>query len=162
MSNKNLMKKNILLILIISLISCGTSKVVRESEKNLKGNWILNKVSSTVVGELKIKILGNSTRDCFIGSRWEFIPNNHTGFYILSGNRCALDENYFKFSIDEVNKTLGSYDFLLKPTDKRGNSESNKGYRLELTSLNQTTMTLKNTVNFEGKPMTLTFNFTKQ
>lgn len=156
------MKKILLLVLILFITSCGSSKVVRESEKNLKGNWILNNISSTVIGELKIKIFDNATRGCFIESNWEFIPNNNTGFYILSGVNCDVNKNYFKFSIDEVNQTTGFYDFMLKPTDKRGNSESDKGYRLELTSLNQTKMTLRHTVNFEGKPMTLTFNFTKQ
>lgn len=156
------MKKIISFSIILLILSCGSSKTVRKSEKTLKGNWTLSDMSSSVIGDITFNIFDQSTRNCIIGSNWEFIPNNNTGSYLESGNSCNAEKNYFVFSIDEVDETSGFYDFLLKPTDKRGKSETNKGYRLELISLTATTMTWKHTIDFEGKPMTLTFNFIKQ
>jgi hypothetical protein len=118
-------------------------------------------MSSTVIGELNFTIFGQSSRDCTIGSSWEFIPNNNTGSYIESGSGCNTEKNYFVFSIDEVDESSGFYDFLLKPTSKNGKSETNKGYRLELVSLSEYTMVWKHTINFEGRPATLTFTFNK-
>jgi hypothetical protein len=155
------MKKIILLPLLICLLSCGASKTVKQSEKSLKGNWVLEDMSSTVVGELNFTIFGQSSRNCIIGSSWEFIPNNNTGSYMESGSACNAEENYFVFSIDEVDAISGFYDFLLKPTDAKGKSETNKGYRLELVSLTGSTMVWKHTISFEGRPATLTFNFIK-
>lgn len=155
------MRKILLLLIASTMLSCGSSKAVRDSEKTLKGDWMLDNMSSTIIGELEFTIFGQSSRNCIIGSSWEFIPNNNTGSYIESGTECNLDKNYFVFSINEVDETSGFYDFLLKPTNKKGKSETNKGYRLELVSLTENTMVWKHTFNFEGKPMTLTFNFTK-
>lgn len=156
------MKKILTISIIFMLLSCGSTKTIRKSEKVLKGNWTLNDMSSTVIGDIKFNIFGQSSRKCVIGSTWEFIPNNNTGSYTESGSNCNLDKNYFVFSIDQVDETSGLYDFLLKPTDKKGKSETNQGFRLELVSLTETTMTWKHSLSFEGKPMTLTFNFTKQ
>lgn len=156
------MKKTLCALLVIFLFSCGTTKIVKKSEKTLKGNWTLDKVSSSVIGELKITLFGNTSRKCLKGSSWEFIPNNNTGSYTENGMDCNLDKSYFVFSIDEVDETSGFYDFLLKPTDEKGKSATDKGYRLELLSLTESTMAWKHTIDFEGKPMTLTFNFTKQ
>lgn len=155
------MKKLFYLAITLILFSCGTSKVVKQSEKTLKGNWVLNDMTSTVIGELNFTIFGQSSRDCVIGSSWEFIPNNNTGSYLESGSGCSTEKNYFVFSIDEVDETSGFYDFLLKPTDKKGKSETNKGFRLELVNLTDNTMVWKHTISFEGKPATLTFNFIK-
>ncbi len=155
------MKKIICFAIVLVLLSCGASKTVKQSEKSLKGNWVLDDMTSTVIGELKFTVFGQSSRDCIIGSSWEFIPNNNTGSYIESGSNCNAEKNYFVFSIDEVDEVSGFYDFLLKPTNKRGKSETDKGYRLELVNLTEDTMVWKHTINFEGKPATLTFKFNK-
>jgi hypothetical protein len=156
------MKKIILIFIAFSLLSCGSSKVVSEYEKSLKGNWTLNNINSTVIGDLDFNIFGSNSRDCMIDSNWEFIPNNNTGSYILSGAECDTEKNYFVFNIEEVDSTSGFYDFLLKPTNSKGKSESNKGFRLELKSISDTSMVWEQTINFEGKPQKLTFKFNKQ
>jgi len=156
------MKKISCILVLIFLMSCGSQKEIRQSEKTLKGNWYMEDVSASAIGDLKFTIFGKSSKDCLIGSSWEFIPNNNTGSYVESGMGCSDDQNYFAFNIDSVSEYSGLYDFLLKPTNEKGKSETDTGYRLELISLTKTTMAWKHTVSFEGKPLTLTFKFIKQ
>ena len=155
------MKKIITVFIAFVLLSCGSSKVVKEYEKTIKGNWSLDNINSTVIGDLDFEIFGNNSRDCLIDSSWEFIPNNNTGSYVLSGSECSTEKKYFVFTIQEVNSTSGFYDFLLKPTNAKGKSESNTGFRLELKNMTDTSMVWEQTINFEGKPQKLTFNFNK-
>jgi len=155
------MKKIITIFITFILLSCGSSKVVKEYDKTIKGNWSLDSINSTVIGDLDFKIFGTSSRDCLIDSAWEFIPNNNTGSYVLNGAECDNEKNYFVFTIEEVDSTSGFYDFLLKPTNEKGKSESNTGFRLELKSMTDTSMVWEQTINFEGKPQKLTFNFNK-
>jgi len=159
--NTTIMKRLLLGFLTICLLSCGASKTVRDSRKIIKGNWTLDKVTSSVIGELKITLLNDASKACFEGSSWQFIPNNNTGNYTLSGADCDGVQRYFVFTIDEIDEVTGLYDFLLKPTDQRGKSETNRGFRLSLTSLTDTTMEWEQTVSLEGKPVTLKMSFYK-
>lgn len=155
------MKKLALLFIAVCFLSCGASKTVRESKKTIKGNWTLTSVKTSAIGDFKITLLNDADKACFENSSWQFIPNNNTGVYTLSGANCDSLERYFVFTIDEVNEATGLYNFLLKPTNKKGKSENNAGFRLELTSLNETQMQWRQVVNLDGKPLTINMNFTK-
>ena len=74
---------------------------------------------------------------------------------------CTSDKRFFVFTIDEVNEDTGLYNFLLKPTNEKGKSETNAGFRLELTSLSETAMQWQQMVTLDGKPITITMNFIK-
>ena len=65
------------------------------------------------------------------------------------------------FTIQEIDAQTGLYDFLLKPTNEKGKSETNQGFRLSLTSLSDTTMQWQQTVSVDGSPFTITMNFNK-
>ena len=56
---------------------------------------------------------------------------------------------------------MGLYDFLLKPTNEKNKSETNQGYRVNLSQLSDTNMQWKQTVNLDGQPFVITMNFTK-
>ncbi|MBF8149721.1 lipocalin family protein [Winogradskyella sp. F6397] len=155
------MKKLALIALTFCFLACGASKTVRQSKKVIKGNWTLTSVTSSAIGDIKITLLNDANKACFENSSWQFIPNNNTGVYTLSGMSCATDQRYFVFTIDEVNEDTGLYNFLLKPTNEKGKSETNSGFRLELTSLSETAMQWQQIVTLDGKPITITMNFTK-
>ena len=155
------MKKLALIALTFCFLACGASKTVRQSKKVIKGNWTLTSVTSSAIGDIKITLLNDANKACFENSSWQFIPNNNTGVYTLSGMSCDTDQRYFVFTIDEVNEDTGLYNFLLKPTNEKGKSETNSGFRLELTSLSETAMQWQQIVTLDGKPITITMNFTK-
>ena len=155
------MKKLALLCLTVCFLACGASKTVRQSKKTIKGDWTLNSVKSSAIGDLKITLLNDTEKACFENSTWQFIPNNNTGTYSLSGLNCATDQRYFVFTVDEIDEATGLYNFLLKPTTEKGKSETNAGFRLELTSLTETTMQWQQIVTLDGKPITINMNFSK-
>ncbi|MFH4963712.1 lipocalin family protein [Gaetbulibacter sp. M235] len=155
------MKKILLIFLAIGLFSCGSSKTVRDSKKVIKGEWTLNTITYNEPGKYNVTLLNDTSKDCFEGSTWQFIPNNNTGTYSINESSCSTGVRNFVFTIQEVNAETGLYDFLLKPTDAKHKSVTNKGFRLSLTSLSDTSMQWQQTVYVEGKPFVITMNFNK-
>lgn len=155
------MKKITILLITLCFLACGATKTVRDSRKIIKGDWTLTSIKTSAIGDFKLTLLNDAEKACFENSSWQFIPNNNTGIYTLSNMSCGTDQRYFVFTIDEVNRETGLYNFLIKPTNQKGKSETNAGFRLELTSLTDTTMQWRQVVNLEGKPMTINMNFTK-
>lgn len=155
------MKQLIVLLLTVSLVSCGASKTVRTSKKVIKGEWTLSNISYSEAGEYNVTLLNDVSKDCFKGSSWSFIPNNNTGKYSINNANCATGERNFIFTIQEIDQTTGLYDFLIKPTNAKGKSQNNVGFRLSLALLTESNMTWTQTLSVDGKPFTITMNFTK-
>ena len=156
------MEKSILLLaLAIILSACGTTKTVRVSKKVIKGNWELNAISYSEVGTYNVTLLDDATKECFEGSTWQFVPNNNTGMYNINDSGCSAGERYFVFTIQEVDKETGLYDFLLKPTNEKHKSETKKGFRLKLSALSDDMMQWQQTVTVDGKPFIISMNFNK-
>lgn len=156
------MKKLLLSLIIITLLSCGGTKTVRVSKKVMKGDWTLSSINYNQPGTFKVKLLNDASKECFEGSTWQFIPNNNTGNYTVNNTNCSIGMRYFIFTIQEIDESTGLYDFLLKPTNEKKKSETNSGFRLQLTQLSDTDMQWRQTVSIEGKPFTINMNFTKQ
>ena len=156
------MKKLALSIgIVLMILSCGTSKTVRDSKKVIKGEWTLSSITYSTAGKYNVTLLNDTSKDCFEGSTWQFIPNNNTGTYTINETSCSTGPRNFVFTIQEVNKETGLYDFLLKPTNEKQKSETNQGFRLSLTSLTDTMMQWQQTVSVDAKPFTITMNFKK-
>ena len=157
------MKKLALSIgIILMILSCGISKTVRDSKKVIKGEWTLSSITYSTAGKYNVTLLNDTSKDCFEGSTWQFIPNNNTGTYTINETSCSTGPRNFVFTIQEVNKETGLYDFLLKPTNEKQKSDTNQGFRLSLTSLTDTIMQWQQTVSVDGKPFIITMNFNKQ
>ena len=156
--------KKIIQLLLVSLIvmSCGSSKTVRESKKVIKGNWVLNHISYNEYGTFRITFFNDVTKDCLEGSNWSFVPNNDTGIYTINNDNCKKGERNFIFVIQEVNPETGLYDFLLKPTNEKKKSVTNVGFRLKLVELSETTMQWEQKASLDGKTIIMKMNFTKQ
>ncbi|GAA3587530.1 lipocalin family protein [Flavivirga amylovorans] len=155
------MKNTFIFLIIISLMSCGTSKTVRVSKKVIKGDWSLSSISYDKPGTYKIKLLSDVSKECFEGSTWKFVSNNNTGIYAINNGNCETGDRYFNFTVQEVDAETGLYHFLLKPTDIKGKSETNRGFRIELSELSNTDMQWQQTVSVDGEPFTINMNFVK-
>ncbi len=155
------MKRVILLLLAIGLIGCGSSKTVRDSKKVIKGDWTLSTVTYSKTGKYNVTLLNDTSKDCFEGSTWQFIPNNNTGTYSINESSCSTGVRNFVFTIQEVDPQSGLYDFLLKPTNEKNKSETNQGFRLKLTALSDTNMQWQQTVMADGIPFIINMNFAK-
>lgn len=156
------MKKIILGVFVFSMVlSCGTSKTVRESKKVIKGDWSLSTITYSEAGTYNVTLFNDASKTCFENSTWHFIPNNNTGTYTINNEGCATGLRDFVFTIQEVDPQTGLYDFLLKPTDSKHKSVTNQGFRLKLTSLSDAFMQWQQTVSVDGTPFIITMNFNK-
>jgi len=156
------MKKITLMMVAISLLAaCAAPKTVQESKKTLKGYWTLDNISYSESGKFNITFFNDTSKECFEGSSWRFIPNNNSGLYTINNGNCPTGDRDFIFAIQEIDKETGLYDFLLKPTNPKHKSEDNKGFRLRLAQLDGTSMRWEQTVSLEGKPFKINMNFSK-
>jgi len=156
------MRKLILLVALVGIaVSCGTPKTVIQSKKVMKGYWSLNDISYSEAGTYNVTLLNDTSKECFEGSTWRFIPNNNTGIYTINDPNCPTGDRNFIFAIQQVDESSGLYDFLLKPTEKRGKPGEKIGFRLRLSQLSDTNMQWEQTVSVDGKPFKIMMNFTK-
>lgn len=158
------MKKLLVFIFaLVFLVSCGSSAVVNDARKTMKGNWQITSVTYPGNADnLAVSLLNDIPANCLENSTWQFVSNNNTGTFQPSGMNCDTSERYFIWTIDEVDAAGGNYDLMFKPTNAKHKSEmGNAGYRLNLINLTGSTMVWEQTVNFEGKPFTIRMNFSK-
>lgn len=156
------MKKISLMTVVIALfIGCSTPKTVIESKKILKGYWTLDNITYGESGTYNVTFFNDTSKECFEGSSWRFIPNNNSGIYTVNNGNCPTGDRNFIFAIQEMNKDTGLYDFLLKPTDVKHRSDDDRGFRLRLAQLNDNSMKWEQTVTMEGKPFKINMNFSK-
>jgi hypothetical protein len=153
-----IMKKIVFIALSCMLLSCSSYKNVMSKQKVIKGNWTLNEITYNQKGTFNVTLLNDVSKECFEGSSWNFIPNNNTGSYTINNADCASGARDFVFSIKELNKLSGYFDFLLKPK----NNPKNEGFRLELIQLSETNMQWQQFLTVDGKPFTISMNFNKQ
>ncbi len=155
------MKKIILLLSLTCLFACGTSKTVRTSKKIIKGDWVLNTISYSESGTYNVTLLNDVSKECFENSTWQFTPNNNSGTYAINNTNCAVGDRNFIFTIQEVDPATGLYHFLLKPYSKKVTKYDKVGFRLKLAELSDTNMVWQQTLTVEGKPFTISMNFSK-
>lgn len=156
------MKRLAFLLLLASLVySCGTPAFIREAESSIGGYWELTDIAYPG-GEkdFNVSLFNEVPAACLEQSSWNFIPNNNTGSYELSGIGCGEGPNFFIWFFPEAGAENQETDLMLKPTDAQYLSVSgNKGYRIELAQLTEGRMVWKETVFFEGEPFTIKMNF---
>ncbi|AFL82167.1 hypothetical protein Aeqsu_2716 [Aequorivita sublithincola DSM 14238] len=156
------MKKILILALVaVTAFACGTPKTVQESRKVIKGYWTLDNVSYGSSGKFNVQLFNDTSAECFEGSTWRFIPNNNTANYNIDNPDCPTGERNFIFTIVEIDPASGLYDFIIKPTNAKGKSEDNTGFRVHLSQLNESSMRWEQTVSLDGKPFKINMNFSK-
>jgi len=156
------MKKLLLFsFLILALSSCKVNRTLSKSQHAIKGDWLLTSVTYNKTGNYNISLLNDTSADCLEGSQWNFIKNNTTGTYTVNKGNCPTGTRYFIYSIKEIDRETGLYDFLLKPTDIKKRSDDNHGFRLQLKKLSESDMQWEQTVSLDGKPFKIFMNFSK-
>ncbi len=157
------MKKiSVLMIIAVIMTSCSLSKQEKTARKTIDGTWSLTKVTYDSPGTFNATLFDDTTASCFEGSQWFFRSNNSTGTYNIINANCPTGERNIRWSSNEIGKGTGNYDFTMKFTDEKKNDiQKNVGYRMALNYLDDNSMTLVQTVNFEGKPFKINLNFTR-
>lgn len=152
----------VLFIFATLLSSCSLSKTDKTARKTIDGTWSLTKVTYDSPGTFNATLFDDTTASCFEGSQWFFRSNNSTGTYDIINAECPTGVRNIRWSSNEIGKGTGNYDFSMKFTDEKKNDvQKNTGYVMALNYLDENSMKITQTVNFEGKPFKINLNFTR-
>ena len=96
-------------------------KETNVADKAIKGEWTLQSITYSEQGKFDVTLLNDTSKECFEGSTWKFVPNNNRGHYTINAGGCSTGQRNFIFVVQQIDKSTGYYDFLLKPTKKNQN-----------------------------------------
>jgi len=145
---------------VLLLASCSSTKVVRSSQKGLKGNWTLSSITTNQGNVVKIKeLFDQASPDCFEGSHWSFVSNNNSGTYTFQDASCNAAANSIKWFMEENGDEVN---FLWKFIPEGTKAKDVKtGYKLKLVSQTETEFVLAQDAAFEGSMITIYYDFTR-
>lgn len=162
-----IMKKifSILTIIVITvlLISCSTSKELRNYNNSINGKWQLKSIiTEDIVGKVKVQLFNEADFNCFIASSWVFNNNNNRGTYTIfkNANECAGITRNIRWTIDETAGGVKVFQFKRLDENLKALDDGN-GFRCTIIQLDNNTMQLRSTINFENKPAGIIYNFVK-
>lgn len=163
------MKKiSLLALLAFIILSCGTSKTTTETkeitstdQKVIEGKWTLNSINYSGAGNYLISIFNDTSKECFEGSAWVFTPSDNSGAYTISNTDCKNGKRTFRYIAKTTGSSSGLYDFQLKLTGEKYQSDMSPGFTMNLSKLTGSSMMWGQTVTIEGNPVTIEMNFSK-
>lgn len=135
-------------------VSAGEAQTLRSEVMKLKGQWDISSVDYNK--EFSVKPFDEGVNiNCFVGSSWTFVPNNYTGSYSLHGSGdCPERTQNITFSVDKTGVVS-----IKKVGEGEKAKRVSQGYQLILENPTATTFTLVQSVNADGTPMNIRYNF---
>ncbi len=157
------MNKPLMFIIAFAMMasSCSVSKGARDQRNLLSGSWTLNNISyENATGNFQSVIFNDAKDICFEGSDWFFRDNNSTGRYTIApSSLCNEGDRYIRWSV--VDGSPNQLQF--KPIDAKNKDISGGlGYRLNITALTVSNMTLKSNATVGADRVTIVYEFTKK
>ena len=149
--------------MIALLTSCSTSKELRQMNRKITGNWVLQTVvTDGTSGKPKDKIFNEADFSCFIGSEWKFGRDNKGSYAIVDKQKdCPQITRNISWSFTETPNSPET--ITLKRFDDKGNVMGDgPGFVLVVNQLDNTTMKLKSDVMIDGHTAGIIYNFVKQ
>ena len=144
--------------------SCNSSKKASTVSRNaIKGTWTLNQISYEGLGSserLRLQLLDEGTETCLKGSTW-VLPNNGYGSYTISQNQqgCLPGQKNIIWSYrTEADQAIFQYKKLEGGVKAKDITD---GYRFKIISADDNSMVLRSEISYQGKPIYITYNFTK-
>ncbi len=160
----------LLAVSFLFVLSCGTPKVASDTKeatteaatKVIIGDWGLNSIKYSDGGDFLISIFNDTSKECFKGSNWNFVPSENSGSYTINKNDCPNGERTFRFITNEADPSSGFYDFHLKLTGEKHKSDRSASFKMHLLKLTKSAMTWEQTVTIEGMNVAIKMNFSKK
>jgi hypothetical protein len=78
-----------------------TTTTDRKLQSELKGNWKITAVNFPGSGYFKINSFQVADSKCFVGSSWQFVPNNNKGNMSLNSGDCPSFSSPIVWSISK-------------------------------------------------------------
>nr|WP_299345458.1 lipocalin family protein [Allomuricauda sp.] len=161
-----MVKQSFLFVVLAGLMvsSCSVSKSARTQRNLFSGSWTLDNISyENNSGNFKATIFNDAEDICFEGSDWFFRDNNSTGRYTISQSTlCQGGDRFFRWSVVEPSQNYSSQLQFKFIDEKRKDISGGLGYRLNISSINEQSMTLRSNVSVDGEPVTIVYQFSKK
>ena len=155
----------LVLSLSVMLLACKSSKQAasvtsaktdRNSQKEIKGNWQITTVSFPGSDYLKVNSFQIADSKCFIGSTWNFIPNNNKGSMSLNQSDCPSFSSPIVWSINKE----GIFGLkIINPGVKSKNVT--QGYLLKVANQTATSFQLIDVITVGSQNKDITYQFEK-
>ena len=151
-------------MLLVILFSCkskspsvsGTSKLDRTAQSGIKGNWQIKDISFAGSDFFKVISFEIADSKCFIGSTWNFIPNNNEGTMSLNSTGCPSFSSPIVWSINKEGT------FMLKIVEAGLKSKKvTQGYLLKFANQTETSFQLIDAINVGGEMKDIVYQFEK-
>lgn len=154
----------LLLLSFVAFTSCSVSKEAREYKSTINGNWLLESVvAEDIQGNIKVTAFNEAPVSCFIGSYWSFNRSNSLGSYDINknGNECVAIKRDFRWSVYEEAGQPLQFQFK-RLASNLSEMDNGAGYRFNIVSISDNNMSLRSTVDFEGKPASFLYKFARK
>ena len=156
------MKKGILLLLLSAFfLGCkpkqqpvGT-KLDNNLSDNMKGAWRIASVSFPGSDYIKINSFFIADSQCFVGSQWNFIPNNNKGDMQLNKSSCASFSSPITWYLNKDGK------FVMKIINENKAKKVTEGFVLTLANQTAVSFQLIDKANVGGKMVDVVYQFEK-
>lgn len=151
------------LILALLFSACSTSKDARKQRELINGSWQLQTiVTEGVTGKIKAQVFNEEDFNCFIGSSWNFKNSSSLGTYTIAQNsgECVAIKRDIRWSLYEASGEPALFQFK-RLDSKLKEIDEGAGFRFNIVHLDKSTMQLKSTIMFEGKPASFIYNFVR-
>jgi len=152
----------LVLSLTLVLFACKSStpslspKSSRSTQSGFKGNWQITRVLTPGTDYFKVNSFQIADSKCFIGSTWNFIPNNNKGSFSLNQSGCTSFSSPIVWSIDKTGQ------FMLKIVEAGVKSKKvTQGFLLRVANKTETSFQLIDVVNIGGQNKEITYQFEK-
>ena len=154
------MKKMMLIGVIMALlVSCKPNQattVDHRAQVEIKGNWVVTKVSYVGMEYFKVNSFMIADSKCFEGSTWKFISNNNKGEMALTKTSCPSFASSFVWSINQE----GMFGLKIVAAGEKARRIS-EGYFLKINRQSETSFQLIDKMDVGGKMSDIVYQFEK-
>ncbi len=156
------MKKVLLLLVFaIAFVGCKPKQTVVNTKLDykaasvIKGNWNVSNVSYIGSDYIKVTSFDIADSKCFVGSVWNFIPNNNKGNMALNSSTCTSFTSPITWYINKDG------DFVMKIINETKSKKVTEGYVLKVANVSENSFQLIDKINVGGKLVDVVYEFQK-
>ena len=154
------MNKIFLVFTACLFLSCGSSKLIKETEKSFNGEWILKEVTyPDSSGFFDVTLFQTASAACFESSLWKFVANNNRGTVNIYNTDCVTQAHNLVWSVEDSSSTSYAYNVILKMGKDEKASKMKEGSRLQIKKISESLMIWDLNVQFQSQPMIVRLNF---
>jgi len=125
-------------------------------QSGFKGNWQISNISFPGSTYFVVNSFQVADSKCFIGSTWNFIPNNNKGNITLNQSDCTSFNSPIVWSIDKE----GKFGFKIVESGVKSKKVT-QGFLLRIANKTETSFQLIDIINVGGQNKEITYQFEK-